>query len=97
MDNGRENVVYVIISASHVSLKPNARMIIYSGLTVAIGGNMETDKTKPRINALYLILSFARPKPAREPIIMDRMVVDAATIALFMIILRNGWPLKIEI
>src|SRR4030065_459966 len=91
-----EAVVDVIISASHVSLNPRARIIMYSGLTVAMGGNMETERTKPSISVLYLIFSFARPKPAREPMIMDRMVVDAAIIALFMIILENGCPLKIE-
>lgn len=62
-----------------------------------MGGNMETDKTKPRINDLYLIFSFAREKAAREPIIRDRMVVDAATMVLFRMILKNGCPLNMEI
>lgn len=62
-----------------------------------MGGNIETDRTNPRIKALYLIFSFASPKAEREPTIRDRTVVDAATMVLFRMILKNGWPLKMEV
>jgi hypothetical protein len=58
---------------------------------------MDTESIKPRIKVLYLILSFARPKAQREPMIRDKIVVDDATIALLKIIFGNGCPLKIEI
>lgn len=58
---------------------------------------METDKTKPRIIALYLIFSFANPNAARDPIMSESIVVDDATTILFKIILMNGCPVKIDI
>ena len=97
MERGNEKVVYVIIRAHTVSLSPRARIIMKRGLTVAIGGNIETERAKPRINTLYRTLSFARPKEHNDPIIRERIVVDAATVKLFMIILKKGCPLNIDI
>ena len=85
-----------MISDHTVSLSPRALIIMKRGLTVAIGGNIETERTKPRINALYRTLSFARPKEHNDPIIRERAVVDAATMRLFMMILKKGWPLKTD-
>ena len=86
-----------MIRAHTVSLSPRTLIIMKRGLTVAIGGNIETERTKPRMNTLYRTLSFARPKEHTDPIIRERSVVEAATIRLFMIILKNGWPLKTDI
>jgi hypothetical protein len=62
-----------------------------------MGGNIETERIKPRISDLYLIFSFASPKAQRDPIIREKRVVEAATIALLRIIRKNGCPLKIDI
>ena len=53
------------------------------------------ERTKPRINPVLGICSFARAKAAREPTTSDRIVVEAATARLFAIILKNGWLSKI--
>jgi hypothetical protein len=52
IERGREKVVYVIISANQVSLRPIALITMKSGLTVATGGNIEAERTKPRIMVL---------------------------------------------
>ena len=87
----------MIISAHQVSRKPSARMMIYNGLTVAMGGNIEMDKTKPKMAVLAVSFSLARAKAAKLPKIMDRVVVQVATIKLFKIILPNGWAVNMDI
>ena len=72
------------MSAHTVSLRPRARIMMKSGLTVAMGGNIETERMNPSNSALYRTLSFARPKEHNDPIIRERIVVDAATKRLFM-------------
>jgi hypothetical protein len=93
---GSEKVEYVSISAIQVSRSPRLRIMMYKGLTVAMGGNMDTERINPSITALYLTLSLARAKAHTEPIIREKIVVKAATTALLPMILRNDRPVKME-
>jgi hypothetical protein len=69
-------------------------MIIYRGLTVAMGGNMLVERMNPRMRALYRILSLARPKAPKVPTSRERTVVREATAALFRITVRKGCSLN---
>jgi hypothetical protein len=64
-------------------------MIIYRGLTVAMGGNMVVERMNPRMAALYRTLSLARPNAPRVPTSRERTVVKEATRALFRITLKK--------
>jgi hypothetical protein len=61
-----------------------------------MGGNIETERTKPKRRRECLTFSLARAKAQREPAESDRSVVERATMALFMMVPIKGREWKSE-
>src|SRR6266540_3931673 len=55
-----------------------------------MGGNMDIERTRPRMRAPPRTLSLASAKAQEEPRATERMVVDEAIMALFRMILPKG-------
>ena len=94
---GSVKAVYVITRDHKVSLIPRARIIIYSGLTIATGGNIDDDRTNKSMKPLYITLSFANPNAHREPSSNDKIMEPDATVPLLNIIRKKGYALKRDV
>lgn len=90
IERGSAKVAYGNINARYVSRIPIAPINKYNGLTVAMGGNIDMDRTRVRKSFFRRILNIANENADNIPINRQYTVVAEATIKLFNIILAKG-------